>query len=85
MAAGAMLLFGLLSLVLLRSTDASETQTPSLIEAVANKPPWFCHEINCPNFTVEEGVDLGPDIELRSYDSGASPCTPCTTCTPDSF
>jgi len=28
--------------------------------------PWFCHDLDCPAFTVED-EDVAPDIELRSY------------------
>ncbi|GAX82799.1 hypothetical protein CEUSTIGMA_g10225.t1 [Chlamydomonas eustigma] len=30
------------------------------------KSPWFCHDLDCPEFTVEE-EDVAQDIELRSY------------------
>ncbi|KAJ9522741.1 hypothetical protein QJQ45_019853, partial [Haematococcus lacustris] len=32
-------------------------------------PPWFCHSINCPPFTVEND-NVAADVELRRYAAG---------------
>jgi hypothetical protein len=33
------------------------------------KSPWFCHDLDCPAFTVED-EKVATDVELRNYPAG---------------
>lgn len=35
----------------------------------ASKQPWFCHDLDCPQYTVGEHTE---DYEVRTYAKGAS-------------
>lgn len=37
--------------------------------ASAASKPWFCHDLDCPDFKV---VDQNDDYEVREYTKGAS-------------
>eukprot|EP00775_Hariotina_reticulata_P004837 gene4837-5084_t len=40
-----------------------------LVAAQQPAAPWFCHELDCPQFTVVKNItDIG--VELRHYDAG---------------
>lgn len=36
--------------------------------AAAARPPWFCHDLDCPSYTVG---DVNDDYEVRTYAKGA--------------
>ena len=52
--------------LLLGSAQSATTGTVRTEEA---KTPWFCHDLDCPPFSVED-ASVDTDIELRSYDAG---------------
>ena len=52
--------------LLLGSARSATTGTVRTEEA---KTPWFCHDLDCPPFSVED-ASVDTDIELRSYDAG---------------
>ena len=35
------------------------------------KKPWFCHDLDCPKYTVGESNE---DYEVRTYAKGACAC-----------
>jgi hypothetical protein len=58
--------------------------------SAAARPPWFCHDLDCPQYTVG---DVNDDYEVRTYAKGASGqtaacwhpplsflCCPCNAC-----
>lgn len=39
----------------------------STIASVQSSKPWFCHDLDCPEYTV---VDKNDDYEVREYSKG---------------
>lgn len=63
------LLLGLLALLgLLQGAACARTSLPAQPSLqVAGAAPWFCHDLDCPPFTV---VNSTQDFEVRYYEKG---------------
>eukprot|EP00879_Flechtneria_rotunda_P000469 GHRR01000570.1.p1 GENE.GHRR01000570.1~~GHRR01000570.1.p1 ORF type:complete len:236 (+),score=52.48 GHRR01000570.1:86-793(+) len=41
------------------------------IASCAADAPWFCHELDCPNYSVVKNLtEVNPPVELRRYEAG---------------
>jgi hypothetical protein len=50
------------------ASAATLTAAADASEGVDTKAPWFCHNLDCPRYTVLESTD---DYELREYEAAS--------------
>jgi hypothetical protein len=58
-------------LLLLCAASAALAARPAHHTPANEESPWFCHDLDCPKFTVVKNIT--DDVQLRKYAAGTGP------------